>query len=1571
MSEWILLLETRINLISQFIILQYEKQMLLVGATGTGKTSMVQNVLYNKLSANDYVLAPIKFTISTHAGETHEQLFSKLVKLKRSVYGPPKGQRCIAFIDDFNLPAQQSYGSHTSAEFLRQFYDYGFVYDLKSTRKITMVNILTIATCGIPGGSWHAIGPRVLGHFNCIAITEFPPETMSRIFNAVLMTGLKRGGHATDVIGNVSQIIAATLNVYYKIVAKLKPTPTKCHYAFNMRDVLRVCTGCALLRKESVENKKMFARIWFHETMRVFHDRLIDEWEREFIFEQLTGQIVETFKDTMDQLFENYVDADGNVTRADMNRLMFGCYVDKDSEGGGGGDVTQRRYEELANFEKLVEIARTSLDEYNVSTKDQLSVILFAYAIEHLNRICRIISMPGGNGLIIGMGDSGRKSLVQLAAFICKQNLFQMKITTNYDMHAWKEDVKTVLKSAGGLGVPTIFLLAENQLTDQLFLTDVDHLLNSADVPNLWPIDERQELLGMVRLAAQGGNRNIDVSPAEVFSFFVNRCRQNLHIVICSSPIGNTLRTQIRLFPSLTNSCTIDWFDAWPDDALEMVASKHIEDVELPDNLREPILATCRYFHASAHEANTKYCRETGSCTYVTSASYLELVRCFVKLLDEKKCEIMASKSKFMSGLDTLQKAAEAIEQMQCELNELQPKLRAIATNCNEMTVEIESKTLEASVASEQVKRDEVIANSQAASAEAMEDECSKDLAQAVPVLEDALQALNTLKPADITLVKSMKNPPSAVKLVMAAVCVMKAVPPDRINDAATGKRHLDYWGPSKRILGDMGFLQSLKDYDKDDISPDIMKKIRKDFIPHKDFQPAVVAKASSAAEGLCKWIKAIENFESVNTIMLPKKMKLAKAKELLKETRKFLAEKRVLAAELEAKVVGLNQELEKTNREKERTAIEVESCERKLERAETLINSLGEEKSRWTEEAATLQLQLDHLVGDVLISSAFIAYLGPFTGIYRRNSIAQWHAHCVKESIPCSTVFDLRTVLGNEIDIQKWFNDGLPGDDYSIENVIIMRHSCRRCLFIDPQRQANKWIKRTEAPYHLKVVKLTQSDYFYTLNDCIRAGTPILIEDIGEWLAPILDPILCRGKTESAFRLYMTCNRRHPNYSPETCNKMNIVNFMLVSISLKEKLLDIVVSKENPYLREERDQLLTEKTRDSAQLIKHEEDILSAIGESSGDILEDATAIQKMDESKRMCRNIIEKQSEYVEAESKINAFRDSYKRVAEHSAIIYSCLNDLPSIDPMYQFSLDWFISLYNYSIEHASRSLDLERRIGYLITSVTRNLYNSVSRSIFERDKLLFAWILTTKLMTANDRLDNESLQFFIGNTGETYGPLYENPDNDWLPDAVWADLNALAALQTFGDDFLESFCANSSDWKKFAEINTIAIDGIPEPWLSRCSHFDKLLLLKLFHREQLAQAIVDFIAIEMGVEYVNAPHFDIRKSFEESNILTPLIFILSPGIDPTEILLQFAQRLGYAQSFQTIAMGPGQQPMAEKLIEQAQVQGAWTCLQNCHMSIDWLTQLETIWEGMSIYNTTCKNQRKIAHHCLRIN
>lgn len=103
-----------------------------------------------------------------------------------------------------------------------------------------------------------------------------------------------------------------------------------------------------------------------------------------------------------------------------------------------------------------------------------------------------------------------------------------------------------------------------------------------------------------------------------------------------------------------------------------------------------------------------------------------------------------------------------------------------------------------------------------------------------MPALELAISALNTLKPADITEVKSMKSPPDGVKLTLEAVCVMKGIKPDRKVDTKVGNQLggnkpmiEDYWGPSQKLIGERKFLDNLKAYDKDNIDANIMKHIR------------------------------------------------------------------------------------------------------------------------------------------------------------------------------------------------------------------------------------------------------------------------------------------------------------------------------------------------------------------------------------------------------------------------------------------------------------------------------------------------------------------------------------------------------------------------------------------------------------------------------------------------------------------------------------------------------------------------------------------------------------------------
>jgi dynein heavy chain, axonemal len=759
---------------------KYQRPFLVCGPTGTGKSFYIQNNLM-KLPEEKYSPSFVTFTTQITANQAQDLVLSKLVKRRKGVFGPPKDHKCVLFIDDMNMPAKDVYGAQAAIELIRQYFDKKHWYDSHDISKVFLEDMMVIAACGLPGGSRQEVYPRFLCHFNIFAINLFSDDTNFKIFQSILLDIYKRNGHAADVIQSCNNIVNATIDIYNFAVSEMLPTPSKSHYVFNLRDISRVITGCTLLRKESTDTKKMFTKIWCHETMRVFFDRLVDAEDRDRAFEKLGICVKSHFKDKMNDLFDD-LNVDGPLNYEKMNGLLFGSYFDMDTE------YEERRYELVQNVTMLRNLAYQCLEEYNSTHKSKMDVVLFEYALQHLNKICRIMSLPGGSGLLVGQGGSGRQSMTQLAATILNQSLFQPEITKNYGLNEFRDDLKRMLKEAGGYGKDTVFLFTEGQMKMEEFLQDIDCLLNLGEVPNIFQIDEKQEVLELVRLAAQGGNRNLDIPPLQVFQFFVNRCKMKLHLILCFSPIGSSFRNRLRLYPSLVNCCTIDWYDDWPENALEMVAQKYIKDVTIPEEIKNSVVTIFKHFHITALKLSEEFHHETARVTYFTSASFLDLIHSFCALVGKKQKEVMDSKMRYLVGLDRLKDAAETVALMQVDLAAKQPQLKVLAEESRIMTEQIEKESFEAEIAAGQVKRDEVVANKQAAESLALNAECEKDLASAIPILEDAIQSLNTLKPTDVTLVKSMKNPPETVKLVLAAICVMKSVPPDKVADS-TGKK--------------------------------------------------------------------------------------------------------------------------------------------------------------------------------------------------------------------------------------------------------------------------------------------------------------------------------------------------------------------------------------------------------------------------------------------------------------------------------------------------------------------------------------------------------------------------------------------------------------------------------------------------------------------------------------------------------------------------------------------------------------------------------------------------------------
>ncbi|ESP01004.1 hypothetical protein LOTGIDRAFT_225521 [Lottia gigantea] len=1549
------------------LCINHSRPLLFVGPTGTGKSVYVQEKLMNGLPKDKYLPTFVNFSAQTSANQTQNIIMSKLDKRRKGVYGPQVGKRAIIFVDDMNMPQKEVYGAQPPIELLRQYIDHGNWYDLKDTSKILLQDIQFIAAMGPPGGARNIVTPRFLRHFNIVAMNPFSEDTMIKIFSTIMSTYIKVPEFSTDFFSIGNTIVQATMEMYNMAMTNLLPTPAKSHYVFNLRDFSRIILGVCLIKKDQVENKRVLTRLWVHEVMRVFYDRLTDDDDRQWIFKAVQKLVKDHFKENFDQVFEHLTGEGEKVKEENLRSLMFGDYMNSEAE------PDERVYEEVKSLENFYLIVEQCLEEYNNTHKTRMNLLVyFRYVLEHLSRICRILRQPGGNALLVGVGGSGRQSLTRLATAMAGYNLFQPEISKNYGKNEWREDIKNLLKTVGGVGKPTVFLITDTQIKEESFLEDIDSLLNTGEVPNLFATDEKAEIMETVRPVAQAGDKNADFSPLALFAFFVNRCRENLHIMIAFSPIGDAFRNRLRQFPSLINCCTIDWFQPWPEDALERVANKFLEDADIEDEEKKASVHLCKYFHQSTRELSESFLADLGRHNYVTPTSYLELIYAFKNLLQKKQDEIMKAKRRYIVGLEKLAFASSQVADMQKELEELQPQLVVSAAENSKMMVIIEKESADVEETSKKVKVDEAAANEQAAVAQELKDECEADLAEALPALEASLAALNTLKTQDIVIVKSMKNPPLGVKIVMAAVCIMKDIKPDKINDPdKPGSKIIDYWGPSKKLLNDMNFLSMLKEYDKDNIPVHVMQKIRKEYIGNPEFDPVKVANASSAAEGLCKWITAMEIYDRVAKVVAPKKAKLAEAETDLKTTMDMLNEKRAELAAVEKRLADLKASFQEMTDKKERLEYQVDLCGKKLVRAEKLIGGLGGEKERWTKAAEALQTTYDNLMGDVLISAGVIAYLGPFTSAFRDSCTGDWVKQCTDCKIPCSQEFSLSKTLGEPIKIQAWNINGLPKDSFSIDNGVIVANGRRWPLMIDPQGQANKWVKNTEKENTLSIIKLTDSDYMRTLENCITFGNPLVLENVGEELDPSLEPLLLKQTFKQAgvdmirlgdnvieysadFRFYITSKLRNPHYLPEVATKVSLLNFMITPEGLEDQLLGIVVAKERPELEEERQALIITSAANKKQLKEIEDKILHTLSASEGNILEDESAIKILDSSKILSDEISKKQKVADETEKKIETSRMGYRPIAKHSSILFFSITDLPNIDPMYQYSLTWFVNLFIMSIHDSNKSKILEKRLRYLSDHFTFSLYCNVCRSLFEKDKLLFSFILCSNILTSRNELDQIEFMFFLTG-GVGLENKLANPAPTWLTDKSWDEICRMSDLNNF-KKFRDHFLKNVDKWKEFYNSKEPHKTELPDPWQHDLNDFQRMIVLRTIRPDKIVPAITDFVMEKLGKKFVEPPPFDLAKSYADSSQCTPLIFILSPGADPTMSLLKFAEDKGFGgNKFNSISLGQGQGPIAAKMIEAARKEGTWVMLQNCHLAVSWMTALEKVCEDFVPENT----------------
>merc|ERR1719473_2560905 len=304
-------------------------------------------------------------------------------------------------------------------------------------------------------------------------------------------------------------------------------------------------------------------------------------------------------------------------------------------------------------------------------------------------------------------------------------------------------------------------------------------------------------------------------------------------------------------------------------------------------------------------------------------------------------------------------------------------------------------------------------------------------------------------------------------------------------------------------------------------------------------------------------------------------------------------------------------------------------AMKRKMDAANKLLNGLAGENKRWTEDAKNFAIRRKRLVGDVALACGFVTYCGPFNSEFRdKLNQEQFLADTHQRGVPASEKVDLVAFLVDQGTIGEWNLEGLPSDDLSVQNGIMVTRSSRFPLMVDPQGQANRWIKSREAERIERspkncVTTLAAKNLKDQLEFTMGEGLCLLIENVENEVDPLLDPVLekaiiKKGKNlyinvsdqnmdySPKFCLYMTSRLPNPHFSPELSAKCTVIDFTVTLKGLEQQLLGRVIGMEQRSLEETMAALMEEVTNNTKSLQLLDKQLLDKLSNAKGSLLDE-----------------------------------------------------------------------------------------------------------------------------------------------------------------------------------------------------------------------------------------------------------------------------------------------------------------------------------------------------------------------------
>ncbi|KAJ5705740.1 hypothetical protein N7536_001429 [Penicillium majusculum] len=1505
------------------------KPLLLCGPPGSGKTMTLFAAL-RKLPNMEVV--GLNFSSATTPDllvKTFEQYCEYKKTLNGVVMSPNQiGRWLVIFCDEINLPAPDRYGTQRAISFLRQLVEQNGFWRTTDKTWVTLDRIQFVGACNPPTDAGRTpMAERFLRHAPLIMV-DYPGEiSLNQIYGTFNSAVLK----ILPLLRGYSEALTRAMVQFY-LESQARFTPQiQPHYVYSPRELTRWVRGLyeAIKPLETLSVEGL-VRIWAHEALRLFQDRLVDEDERAWTADAVRRIALEHFPTIDDQ-------------EALKGPILFSNWLSK--------NYIPVEQESLREFVKAR--LRTFCEE-----EVDVPLVLFNDVLEHALRIDRVFRQPQGHLILIGVSGSGKTTLSRFVAWMNGLKVFQIKVHGKYSSEDFDDDLRSVLRRAGCKGEKICFIMDESNVLDSGFLERMNTLLANAEVPGLFEGDEFSSLMTACKEGAQRQGLLLD-SQEELYKWFTSQIVKNLHVVFTMNPPEEGLSSKAATSPALFNRCVLNWMGDWSDQALFQVGSELTQSVDLdkpnfisPDSIpvayrelalpashRDTVVNSMVYIHHSLHRFNGRLQKQQGRATFLTPRHYLDFVAQYVKLFNEKREDLEEQQRHLNIGLEKLHDTVDKVSDLRASLAQKKTQLEKKDTEANEKLQRMVADQQEAE------QRKHVSLEVQAA-LEIQEKEVATrkevvlhDLARAEPAVLEAQKSVSNIKRQHLTEVRSMGNPPASVRLALEAVCTLLG-------------HTVDSWKTIQGLIRRDDFIASIVNYDNErQMTRRHRTKMQNEFLSKEDFTYERVNRASKACGPLVQWVEAQVNYSAILDRVGPLREEVDQLEEQALQTKAEAQAIENTINSLESSIATYKAEYAALISETQAIKTEMNRVQFKVDRSVRLLDSLSSERGRWEDGSKSFETQIGTLVGDVLIAAAFLAYAGLYDQQFRKAMAEDWVHQLGASGIQYKPHNPITEYLSNADERLTWQSHSLPVDDLCTENAIILKRFNRYPLIVDPSGRITEFLQKESKERKLTVTSFLDDSFVKQLESALRFGNPILIQD-AEHLDPILNHVLNKeyqktggrvliqlGKQEidfsPSFKLFLSTRDPSASFPPDICSRTTFVNFTVTQSSLQTQSLNDVLKFERPDVDERRNNLVKMQGEFKVHLRQLEKRLLQALNESRGNILDDDNVIETLETLKKEAADISLKMDQTEGVMLEVDNVTQNYSIIARSCSAVFAVLEQLHHINHFYQFSLQYFVDIFNsvlYQNKRLAQEKDHSARVQIIVRDLFINTYQRTSLGLVQKDRITLAILLAQATPYPMDRTILDRV------LDETV----EDTDLSTAVDARDQVMTKLANMSLFKDNLTD---VTEEQWDRFFG-EELAENVVPVMWDESVSQLDQLLrsllLVKICRMDRFVPSAERFIEAVFGRELFEGGA-DLKDVVDQVTATRPIALSSSPGFDASykvDALVE-ATRATCAN----IAMGSNEGlESADKAISNAAAVGNWVLVKNVHLAPAWLQSLE---------------------------